>query len=84
MDRRKFLKSSIGCMCLALLPPFSVVVCPPNRTPVLADLDAFHQDWDAGILENIYDKHIIFMPLKNKGEPVWLGEHTSQTQEQVS
>lgn len=76
MDRRQFLKSSIGCMCLALLPPFSVV-CPPNRPPVLADLDAFHRDWGSGVIENaFYDQHVMIKPLQQRGVPVWLGEHT--------
>ena len=79
MDRREFLKSSIGCMCLALLPPFTVV-CPPNRPPVLSDLDAFHRDWASGTIAVIsYSEHVILKPLYAREESVWLGEHTSPT-----
>lgn len=85
MNRRDFLKSSIGCVCLALLPSLPSATEPTNFQ--LGELSDFARDQGDQMLADVmYNNNIYVKALKKAGgtEQVWLGGHISQRPAQGS
>ena len=75
MDRRQFIKSSIGCVCLALLPPLPAAP-EPTKLP-LGELSAFARDQgDQMLVDTMFNNNIYVKALKQAGgrEQIWPGE----------
>lgn len=59
MNRRDFLKSSIGCMCLALLPP---IPTPPTLKEFeLGELSDFSRDYGTQMVEDVMFENDIYV-----------------------